>query len=140
MVAVPVQSGVSAAAVGLGCDCCRLSVMANRDNLYLDRDPASPRFRHSLRDANRCTDSPLCRLAPPQPALTLLLIRRPGSFPLWCSARGTRVVVQPGDLLYIPPFTIHATETLSDVSLTANRFAPWPKFEEHDQFARGCRP
>ena len=46
--------------------------------LYLDTDPASLTFRHSLRD----------------PA-------RPFSFLRWCSARGTRVVLSPGDLLYL---------------------------------------
>ena len=85
-------------------------------NLYLDRNRSSPSYRHSLRDE-----------------------ARPLWYPRWCRARGSTVVLRPADVLYVPPFHVHATETLSAFSVSANRFAASPSFHEYGAFASGCR-
>ena len=99
------------------------------ESLSLDTDPSSLTFRHSLRDSTR----PAGWLKPE--ALWYWSF-----YPRWCTAKGTLVVLQPGDLLYIPPCHIHATEMLSNVSVTANRFAPCPQFKRYEEFAGTCRP
>ena len=102
---------------------------SERESLYLDTNTQSVTLRHSLRDAGGTRPA---AWLDPEPWWW-------SSYPRWCKAKGTRVVLTPGDLLYIPPFHIHATETLSNVSVTANRFAAWPRFRRYDEFAGTCR-
>jgi hypothetical protein len=53
-------------------------------------------------------------------------------FPLASRLRGLEVVLQPGDLLYIPPLWWHHVTAIADVSLSVNVWSTSMQQRRHD--------